>query len=81
MLKTSKIDGSGASQVKKHESSMLRASRSKTNQRTFINDRGTVSISKNKITYLGERKVVKAEILKALKVVACDYSVRSVNKD
>ena len=81
MLKTSKIDGSGASQVKKHESSMLRASRSKTNQRTFINDRGTVSISKNKITYLGERKVVKAEILKALKVVACDYSFRSVNKD
>ena len=81
VLKTSKIDGSGASQVKKHESSMLRASRSKTNQRTFINDRGTVSISKNKITYLGERKVVKAEILKALKVVACDYSFRSVNKD
>ena len=81
MLKTSKIDGSGASQVKKHESSMLRASRSKTNQITFINDRGTVSINKNKITYLGERKVVKAEILKALKVVACDYSFRSVNKD
>ena len=82
MLKTSKIDGSGASQVKKHESSMLRASRSKTNQRTFINDRGTVSISKNKIiTYSEECKVVKAEILKALKVVACDCSFRSVNKD
>ena len=82
MLKTFKIDGSGASQVKKHESSMLRASRSKTNQRTFINDRGTVSISKNKIiTYSEECKVVKAEILKALKVVACDYSFRSVNKD
>ena len=61
---------------------MLHASRNKTNQRTFINDRGTVSISKNKIiTYSEECKVVKAEILKALKVVACDYSFRSVIKD
>ena len=83
MLQTFKIDGSRASQVKKHESSILHASRNKTNQRTFINDRGTVSISKNKkkITYSEENNIVKAEILKALKVVACDYSFRIVNKD
>ena len=80
--KTFKIDGGGASQVKKHEPSILHASRNKTNQRTFINDRSTVSISKNeKITYSEEDKVVKAEILKALTVVACDHSFRSVNKD
>ena len=80
--KTFKIDGSGASQVKKHESSILHTSRNKTNQRTFINDRGTVSISKNKkITYSEEDEVVKAEILKVLKVVSCRYSFRSVNKD
>ena len=45
--KTFKIDGSGSSQVKKHESSILHTSRNKANQRTFINDKGTVSISKN----------------------------------
>ena len=45
--KTFKIDPSGSSQVKKHESSILHTSRNKANQRTFINDRGTVSISKN----------------------------------
>ena len=77
--KTFNIDGSGASQVKKHESSILNTSR---NQRTFINDRCTVSISKNKkITYSEEDEVVKAEILKDLKVVSCRYSFRSVNKD
>ena len=46
------------------------------------NDRGTMSISKNKKkkTYSEEDKIVKPEILKALRVGGCDYSFRSVNK-
>ena len=59
--KTFKIDGGGALQVKKHEPSILHTSRNKTNRRTFINYRSTVSISNNKkITYSEEDKVVKA---------------------
>ena len=82
MLQTFKLDSSRATQVKKQKSSILHAIRNKTNQRTFINDRGTVSISKNKKNNISEEdNIVKAEILKALKVVACDYSFRIVNKD
>ena len=39
------------------------------------------SVKIKKITYSEENNIVKAEILKALKVVACDYSFRIVNKD
>ena len=39
------------------------------------------SVKIKKITYSEENNIVKAETLKALKVVACDYSFRIVNKD
>ena len=38
------------------------------------------SVKIKKKTYSEEDKIVKPEILKALRVVACDYSFRSVNK-
>ena len=80
-----KIDGSGVTQVKSHEKSKDHKEREKSatsqDQRRFTVNASSVNMTTGNIVLTNEEKIIKAEILQALKCVESNYSFNSASDD
>ena len=82
--KTFSVGGGGICLIKQHEKTKLHVSRAEEqkNQLTFIKDRdNVVELSKKTIQFTDEEKVLRAEILHALKCVDANWSFQSSNAE